>query len=168
MSQTVSTAESHHPLETEQELQGIKRGIPDVVPSGKTFFFKGMFLDEQGFTQLVQGILDSFENVVNLRAQLALAVAERDSKEAAARQFVSDLRAAAITNWGEGSIEFALLNFTSRKKPAPLTPEKRQLKYLRTQATRKARMVMGSRQRREVKGVVEPGPSDPGTPPATP
>ncbi len=93
---------------------------------------------------------------MQLRAQLALAVAERDSKEAAAKQFLSDLKAAAITNYGEGSIEFALLAFRSKRKPAPLSPEKKQLKYLRTMATRKARMVMGSRQRQEVKGVVEP------------
>jgi hypothetical protein len=156
----MSNAKSHHPLETEQELQAMKRGIPDVMTNQKTCFFKGLFLDEQGFTQLVQGVLDYFENVTQLRARLALAVAERDSKDAAARQFVSDLRAAAITNYGEGSIEFALLGFTSRRKPAPLTPEKKQLKYLRTMATRKARMVMGSRQRQEIKGEVDPGPGE--------
>ncbi len=152
----MSSKNKNHTSETEQELQSIMKGIPSVVPSGKAFFFKGINYDQPGFTQLVAGFLNPFENVQQLRAQLEQGVVDRDSKEDAARQFVSDIKAAAITNYGENSVEFSQLGFKSRKKAAPLSPEKKQLRYARLIATRKARQVMGKRQRQAVKGVVPP------------
>ena len=153
----MSSNPSSNATATESDLQSIKKGIPDVVPAGKTFFFKGVNYDQQGFTQLVQGNLDAYENVQKLRAQLDQAIKERDSKDDAARQFVNEIEAASIANYGESSSEFNSLGFKSKKKPAPLSPEKKQLKYKRFLATRKARNVMGKRQRQAVKGVVDPG-----------
>jgi hypothetical protein len=152
----VGNKNRNHASETEQELQAIMKGIPSVVPSGKNFFFKGINYDQQGFTQLVAGFLNPYESVQQLRAQLEQGVVDRDSMEDAARQFVSDIKAASITNYGEGSVEFSQLGFKSKKKAAPLSPEKKQLRYARLMATRKARNVMGKRQRLAVKGVVPP------------
>ncbi len=159
-----SNSKSEHASETEAELQAIKKGIPDVVPSGKTFFFKGMNLDQQGFTQLVQAVLDAFESVQQLRARLEQAIVERSSKEDAAKQFVSEIKAAAIANYGENSTEFSQLGFKSKKKAAPLSPEKKQLRYKRFIATRKARSVMGKRQRLAVKGDIGSPTGNQGSP----
>jgi hypothetical protein len=160
----MSKTSSNHPEETEQELESILRGIPGVVPSGKTFFFRGTNYDQAGFTQLVESVFAPFENVRQLRAALDQGVKDRESKLDAAKQFVSDIKAAAVTNYGESSPEFSQLGFKSKKKAAPLTPEKKQLRYKRLIATRKARNVMGKRQRQAVKGVIPTPTGNEGSP----
>ena len=100
-----------HFSKTQRDLEGIVKGIPQVLLPGKTFFFKGINYDQAGFLQLVAAVLAPYENVDTSRTQLAQGIVTRDANEPQAQQFVSDVKAAAVTNYGENTPQFDALGF---------------------------------------------------------
>jgi hypothetical protein len=138
----------------EEDLNVIKKAANEVLVTGKTIFFRGASMDQASFLTLVTTALAPFDNVNEHRTLLHLAIAARDAQEDAASQFVRDVKAAVSATFGENSKEFTDFGFHAPKKPAPLSPEKRNLKNARAQATRKARGTLGPKARKAVKGVV--------------
>jgi hypothetical protein len=152
-------SKSDKSFQNEEDLNAIKKGALEVLVTGKTIFFRGASMDQASFLTLVTTALAPFENVNEHRTLLHLAIAARDAEDVAASQFVRDVKTAVAATFGENSKEFTDFGFHAPKKPAPLTPEKRNLKNARAQATRKARGTLGPKARKAVKGVV-PAPDN--------
>ena len=144
----------------------MQKGAPEVLVSGKTIFLGGQAVDQAGFLAMVNGHLAPIELVHERRTLLSQAMTDRKAKEAEAKAFVNDVRVAATNSYGENSVEFQKLGFKPKKKAPPLTPEEKQNKYDRLIATRKARNVLGKKQKRAVKGVVGTPAGNEGSPAA--
>jgi len=158
------TTKNDKPGRTENALLAIRKGAETVLAGGKTFPYLGKTYDLAGFQQLVDTFLTLFTNAREQHTLLATAVSTREANDPAAKEFVRLCEYSAASTYGESSLEFSQMGFKPRKKAAELTPEQKQLKLERTRATRAARNVMGSRQKRNVKGVVNPNGGNTGTP----
>ncbi len=150
----------------EKELSSIKLGAQTVLASGKTLPAKGTVYDQTMLIQTADGHLAFYKAVHDLVINLKKGRDDRDANEPKAEDFVAQIRAAAASAYGENSTEFADLGFTPRKKAVELTAEQKKLRLARAQATRAARHTLGSRQRKAVKGVVNPTESAAGNPAA--
>jgi hypothetical protein len=146
-----------------QSLQGIQRGIAEVLTTGKTMSFRQSTIDGPGLLALITPLLATIQKVGDEKTAWKQAVAAKKAIEASAEQLVTDVRKGADSSFSETSVEFEQFGFTPRKTAASLTPEQKQLKVARARATRAARGTLGSRQRRSVKGNV----TAPETPPTT-
>ncbi len=158
------TTKNDKPGRTESTLLAIRKGAEAVLAGGKTFPYMGKSYDLAGFQQLVDTYLTPYTDAREQHTLLASAVASRKANVPAATEFVRLCEFAAASTYGESSLEFSQMGFKPRRKAATLTPEQKQLKLERMRATRAARKVMGSRQRRNVKGVVNTDGANTGTP----
>jgi len=149
-------------MKTETKLQNIQRGIAKVLVGGTTMAFRGKVSDGTTLGPLAAAALSPFEGVHTQKAGYSQAMDTRDSQDPATQQFIEDFRLGAESTWGIGSAECQEFGFLPRKEPAPLTADQKALRTARLRATRKARKTLGSRQKRAVKGVVDPGPGTQG------
>jgi hypothetical protein len=147
---------SDNPKKEETKLLDIQRGIAEVLTVGKTMSFRGGNPDATVLGPLAASFVQLYTNVDGQKALYEQALAARRSQVAAVKQFVKDFQAGALTTYGEDSPEYKAFGFTPKKASAPLTPEQKQLKVERLRATREARHTMGSKQKKDVKGVVNP------------
>ncbi len=150
----------HNPHLSERKLLAIIRGINAVLVNGKTIPYKGTPSDASVLLPILTQALAPYVNVHDLRSALRVAMQEKRAADPASRQLVHDTKVAVECQFGNGT-EFEQFGFKPRKKPAPLTPEKKQLKVDRLRATRSARHVMGKRQKAAIKGQ----PKTPTSPP---
>jgi hypothetical protein len=137
---------------TERDLRAILAGIQKTLPPGKTMAFRQGTIDGAALEALVTQALAPHQAVHEDNAALARDLAERRARAPEAKQLIKDVKDAALVAFGELSDPFQELGFEPRKKPAPLTPEARQLQIERLRATRLARHTLGPRARKAVKG----------------
>ena len=139
----------------ERKLLNIQRGIETVLMAGKTIPYRGQPSDAATVGPIVAAALAPYESVHAVRSALRVAIEARRAHKAYVKQLVKDIQSAAAAAFQEGT-DYEQFGFKPRKQPAPLTPEKKQLRLERLRSTRAARHTMGSRQRAAVKGVVDP------------
>jgi hypothetical protein len=151
---------------TEQDLAALKKGALEVLVSGKTIFLRGQPMDQTTFVALIMSYLAPFDSVVELRTQLAQAMAARLAKEAEAKEFLKEAKAGAAATFGESSVEFQKMGFSPRKKARALSSDEKKLKVARAAATRVARHTLGSKAKRAVKGAVVAPTGNEGSPDA--
>jgi hypothetical protein len=152
-----------NPKNMTTKLQGIERGIDQVLVNNVTMMFRGQNSGAKTLAPLNAGYLADYTNVDSTKTAYQAAIAARKLVQAATEAYVKDVQAGLIATFGEDSEEYKLFGFTPRKKPAPLTPAKKQQKYQNLVATRAARHTMGKRQKQNVKGAATP-PSTSGPP----
>ncbi len=160
-------SQKDNPGKLEGELLGIQRGAQIVLVGGKTLSLLGATLDQAGMLQAVAGHISPIVSVRDQRAALEQGVTDRRAKAPDSEAFVQAVKLAVTAVYGEHSVEFSQFGFKAEKKAAELTPEQKQLKVARMRATRAKRGTLGSRQKRSVKGVVNPQEGNAG-PPAAP
>jgi hypothetical protein len=153
---------------TEVTLDSLMNNIDNVLPAGKNMIFRQGSISGPSLLALVTASWQLYDNVHETRNAWLQAIAARNAAQEAARQLVKDCQDGAYATFGEGSYQYEELGFTPKKKPAPLTPEQKQTKLDRLRATRAARHTLGSRQKKAVKGVVNPEPPAPSGSTGTP
>ena len=157
-----------YPSKTEGELLDIKRGAETVLVGGKTLSLLGATLDQTGLLQATAGHLSPYVTVRDMRAGLEQGVTDRRAKAPETKAFILAVKQAVTAVYGEHSVEFSQFGFKAEKTPIELTPEQKKLKVDRARATRAKRGTLGSRQKRSVKGVVNPEGGNAGSPAAPP
>ncbi len=143
---------------TEESLDSLMNNISNVLPAGKNMIFRQGNISGPSLLALVTSTWQLYDNVHETKNAWTQAVAARNAAQAATKQLIKDCEDGAYATFGEGSYQYEELGFAPKKKPAPLTPEQKQTKLERLRATRAARNTLGSRQKKAVKGVVNPTP----------
>jgi hypothetical protein len=156
-----------HPSKSENSLNSLQRGAQTALINGKTLTIDGVVYNQQSFIQAVGVMVGRYDAVRHDRTQLAADIVTRNANEAAVQKFLDLTEIAVAYTFGEDSAEYTDFGFKPKKKPVELTAEQKQLKVDRMRATRTARNTLGSRQKKAVKGVVEPPAAQGGSAPAS-
>ena len=104
-----------------------------------------------GVAAIYQRSLDARAALVTKRAELEVALAERDAAEVARRQADRTLKPWVIGQFGPASTEAYDFGFPPARVGV-MSPEQAALAVVKRAATRKARHTMGRKQRLEVRG----------------
>jgi hypothetical protein len=139
----------------------IMTGINEVLTAGKTMPFRTGTIDGPSLAAIVQPLIAVLQAVGNNKTAWKASIQARDAAGATIEALIADIKKGASLAWTDGSVEFQQFGFAPRKKPAPLTPEQKQLKVDRLRATRVARGTVGSRARKAIHGVVPTPPTPP-------
>jgi hypothetical protein len=143
-----------------QVIVGIGKHLQNVssIPAG------GKTLTPAELTKLVQSRIDSANAVAAAKAHWHDAVASFKQLNTEMTQVNRDLRHFVIGTFGEASPVLADFGFAPPKR-TKLTPEQKAAAAKKRLATRKARHVMGKKQRLNVKAPIEPSSQAPAPPP---
>jgi len=133
---------------TEKQLQKLRAGLLEVIPSGQTIFFRGAQTQKSAALQTIDDRLAFYSSVHENKTAYDNSVTARNAQHPESEELVKAWKIAAASNYGEGSTEFSRLGFVPKKKAAPLTPEEEKMKHDRLLETRKKRGTEGKRQRR--------------------
>ena len=164
MSITNDLNQESSPKGVELRFLMAQKGAQTVLASGGTIPLQNVPSNLKQVLQAIGTNLVPYQAVHDARTALKLALQHRSEFEPAAKKFLTELQAAVVAAYGLGSTEFQAFGFKVRKTATPLTSEQKAQKADRMRRTRKARNVLGKKQRKSVTGAS----SSPTTTPATP
>jgi hypothetical protein len=105
-------------------------------------------------TSTVQGRVDTQTDVETTRGNYFQAVAKAKVTEAQSDPVYDDAKQAVLLMYGSNPAVLSEFGLAAKKKPGPRTVAAKQAAVDQMLATRAARHTMGSRQRKQIKGVV--------------
>ena len=155
MSAITDNIKADNPGALELKIQTALNGVQQVLPTGSSLSFDGAPLTQAQIAQRLQGFQPSFQKVKRTKADHIAALVERSVDEAAARDFLVQLRGVLVAFFGVGSPLLAQFGMPAKKKTAR-TAQQKVLSAAKAKLTRKKRGTLGSKQKLAVKTLGTP------------
>jgi len=134
--------------------------IQQYVPATGTILVHSQPHTQQEVESVFQTCLDTRQTLVNLRGQVADALAAKNQADAAMSSLDVGMRDWVATTFGPGSTQAVDFGY-AKKPPMKLTVQEKAASRAKAKATREARGTMGPKQRKKIQ-------APPAATPATP
>jgi hypothetical protein len=148
---------------TELRLDTAINGLAFAIPAGTTsLLMGGTPTPVTDVLAKAQDLVKSWKELRDAHAVIRAFTQNRAAENAAARNFLADLRAALVTVLGRDNQDLTKFGFKPQTPRAPLTTEQKLLRAAKAKLTREARHTMGKRQKASIRAtetpVVQVGP----------
>jgi hypothetical protein len=159
---------NHEPNRDEKNTadQGLIDGLTSQQQTLSSFTIGSKKLATTDLVTLLEKRIQSAKAVGSARATWLAAVAADRDLRSESDPVISGVRQALRTMFGSAVDTLAVFGLEPRKVRAPQTPEEKAAAVQKAEATRKARMTLGPKQKAKIKGTVPA--TAPATPPAAP
>ena len=161
----------------EQALAALQQGVAGAIPDGTAVLVAGSNLTKQSILDQLGALLNGYQALAELRAQIAEKRGELSQSLVGGQVFARHLKDGLIAYFGRGNSQLAKFGIATGKSARQLTVQEKAARVARARATRALRHTLGSRQRAALRSppvtVVltatpanDTGPSADGPPPA--
>ena len=151
------TTVNYVPKGLELQLTTALAGAQGSMPANFAITVNGSQLNASQLATQLQGMLQPMKAVHDTRATLKSQVTAKKAQQIPAKTLLSAVKLGVSAQYGASSDVLAKLGFKPQKTRAPLTPAQKLIRNQKAQATRKARMTLGSQQKAAIRGTLTTG-----------